>query len=77
MIRRFRSATGFPREIRIVMFVDYFVEKSQNTQLPFDKIDTGLIIEEFDERPINLLSHIFFLLKLEDVLIELHNLVIS
>jgi hypothetical protein len=53
------------------MTVCYLVEKRQDSELSFNEINARLIVEKFDKRPINLLSHVLFLLQLEDMLIKL------
>ena len=53
------------------MTVCYLVEKRQDSELALNEINARLIVEKFDKRPINLLSHVLFLLQLEDMLIKL------
>ena len=49
----------------------FFVEERHDTKLALDDVDARLVVGELDERPVDLLPHIFFLLKLEDVSVEL------
>lgn len=42
----------------------FLVEESEDTHLPLDHVDAGLVIREIDERPVDLFSHVFFLLEL-------------
>lgn len=48
-----------------------FVQESHDTELALDDVDAGLVVGEFDERPVDLLPHVLLLLELEHVLVEL------
>ena len=48
-----------------------FVQKSHDPELALDDVDTRLVVGELNERPIDFLPDILFLLQLEDVLVEL------
>ena len=48
-----------------------FIEEGEDTEFAFDDVDTGLVVGELDECPVDLLADVLVLLKLEDVRVEL------
>jgi hypothetical protein len=52
----------------------HLIEKGQDTEFSLNQVDARLIIEKFNERPVDLLAHIFLLLQFKDMLVELEQL---
>lgn len=50
------------------MNLAFFVEEVKNSESSFDQIYARLVVMEIDERPLDLLTHVLFLLQLKDML---------